>query len=157
MLRAAASLVCLHVGARTCTVVQGTGTRRGECASQVGHALCGCKDDGNSFTMTCYNNGTITGDRAPRTPLRCATFWSICCLLPDTCTLFHRRGRTRCCDILDRCHVCFDWHPDWCVWRIPSWWVLWRSRQSRGLRCQPVRWQVDMRAQRRHQHVQRWR
>ena len=39
----------------------GARTMQGECASQVGHALCGCEDDGNTFTMTCYNNGTIIG------------------------------------------------------------------------------------------------
>ena len=89
-LRAAASLVCLHVGART--VVQGTDTRRDECASQVGHALCGCKDDGNSFTMTCYDNGTITGDQAPARVARSIHLLLAHMLLPAIQSLFH--GRT---------------------------------------------------------------
>lgn len=30
------------------------------CEGAVGHALCGCADDGQKFELECFNNGTIT-------------------------------------------------------------------------------------------------
>ena len=30
------------------------------CEGAVGHALCGCAEDGQTFRLSCFNNGTIT-------------------------------------------------------------------------------------------------
>ena len=31
------------------------------CEGAVSHALCGCADDGQTFELACFDNGTITG------------------------------------------------------------------------------------------------